>query len=195
MAVSTEGNQIRKRVGFPVTLKAEFPERLNVCYRQLFLQLASILFTVLTYMIISMSCLIALLSPVRAIIWILSTFPVRAIFTAKMICEPFETTGVTTKSFCCRASRNGSCFPALLADIHNAIGLARTGAVNPLRIYRGLHVKHLAALRTYLFDLPSKCLVSASARAVHLIGVASARDYIFSANRTCFHAGIIPYLH
>jgi len=127
MTVSTKRNQVGQGIGFTIALKTELSKGHNVSNREFFSQLVAMCLTSLACMPVSVASLVALLSPVGAVVGIFAALPVRAILPAKVIREPFEPAFVPTEAFRRRACRYSAFFATLFAAIGYFVRLASRG--------------------------------------------------------------------
>lgn len=137
--------EVRESVGLSVSLQPEVSVRDDMCDRQGFAEFAAVNSAMLAALPGSVSRLISLLPPVRAVVRQFATLPMRAALGAEVLAEPRKTARVTTESLSRAAGRNAAGLAADLALVSHAIRLASLGAIGTVVGVRTLSLKSLSA--------------------------------------------------
>ena len=118
--------------------------------------------------LISMARLVALLTPVRAVVRDFAAFPMRAAFAVKVVSEPLEAALVSAESFGSLARSNRASLAASFARVSCSLVSASLGAVCPFGNEGWRDREYLTASWARFFDLVRVCFASTYLRTKYL---------------------------
>ncbi len=123
VACSTHADQVGECVSFFVSIKSKAFKRDDMSNRKFFRQFVTVLVAGMASMTVTVSSLVALLSPIRSIVGFAAAFPVRTIFSFEVLGKPFKATFITTKTLGSFTRPYLSFFAAILAFIGDTFSL------------------------------------------------------------------------
>lgn len=187
MALAAKCDEVGEYVRFAVTRESEITERDDMSNGQFFRQLVTGLTAMLARVIVAPSCLVALLSPVWAVVGSIAALPMRALFRAEMCREPLQPAPVAAEPLSRRAGWNAADLAAHLASVRHAMRLAGHGTVAATFALRCFDEVAFAASLASLFNFRRKGFIPAGAGAKHLIGIAATGLHFLAADWACSH--------